>query len=58
MAFEKLNYSTEKKLDEESIQDKIDQGKLDINNLTKEKLNKFKVDILYNNSHLNIRDEE
>ena len=56
MAFENLNYSTEEKIDDESIQDKIDQGKLNIKQLTKENLNKLKVDILYNNSHLNVRD--
>lgn len=56
MVFENLNYSTEEKIDEESIQDKIDDKRLDISSLTKENLQKLKVDILQKNSYLKVRD--
>jgi len=58
MGFENLNYSTEEKVDEESIQDKIDRKQLEIKNLTKTNLKRLKVDILHANSSLKIRDNE
>ena len=58
MAFEKLNYSTEEQIDEESIQDKIDDGLLDITKLTQENLKNLKVDMLDSNSYIKIRDHE
>ncbi|MDD2871480.1 MAG: hypothetical protein PHS49_05825 [Candidatus Gracilibacteria bacterium] len=57
MAFEKLNYTTAG-MDNESIQDKIDDNRLDIKQLTKENLKELKVDILKNNSYLKVRDHE
>jgi hypothetical protein len=38
MGFDNLNYSTEAEVDEESIQDKIDSGRLEIQQITKENL--------------------
>jgi len=59
MVFEAQNayFWTEEKIDEESIQDKIDRKKIEINQLTRENLKKLRVDILYSRSHLRIRDE-
>lgn len=58
MAFEKLNYTTEEKIDEESIQDKIDKWELDVMKLTRDNLQKLKVDILESSSYVKIRDHD
>jgi hypothetical protein len=41
MWFNNLNFSTEVQVDEESIQDKIDAGKLEIKQLTQTNLKKL-----------------
>ena len=57
MAFENLNYRSEW-IDEESIQDKIDDGRLEITELTKEKLTSLKVDIFNEWSYLKVRTKD
>lgn len=55
MTFNNLNYSTADKVDG-TIQDLIDDWRITIENLTKDKLKTLKVEILDNKSHLELRD--
>lgn len=56
MSFENVNYSTSDKINE-TIQDKIDNQKINIKNITKKNITKLKVDILDSKSSLKVRDE-
>ena len=56
MWFENLNYTTAIDV-KDTIQDQLNENKIKITDLTKEKLTELKVDILDNNSYLNIRDK-